>query len=620
MVGFLPRIYPNELLYSFVARYHKHTLNQSPKYTSEELFRHSMQLAVPDLPLNLGTISNNMNTFMKAPVDKIINDHTFFNFYTNFISLDKRSFVRNTMTTGDNKCAIHMTTGIMASEVKEKQFFNHCTECIKEDIKEFGETYWHLHHQLPGVFVCLEHNTLIKKSCIPFRPKERNLFYPASEEDLLTPCLEISDKKTFNKLQAIAKHCKILAAKHYSFNLEELQEKYKLLLKKNGFTLRKGAMVDQKELVKQFQLFYGDEVLNILQSSVCYEDSACWLKAITRKHRKSFHPIRHILFILFMGETLETIDKVSGINSNPLGEGLFPCLNKAASHYRKLTIPEVEITICSKTKRIIGTFRCECGFHYTRNDQDTENIYKISRIKQFGDLWIKTVVDLIQNKKMSYRSVAKQLNVDTKTIIKYANFKKENRYEANSKTDETIEKKKSEWLSLIKETPKKSVTELRLMNPALYAFLYRNDKQWLKENSPKKGREKNPVKVDWDKRDLLLKEEIEKAVKNIISYEPSVRVTISRIGTEIGKRSLLQKHLHKLPESCAAINNYVEDTATFQKRRIKYCIEDLMKNGEEIKEWRLRRSAGLKTPIDEDLITTLIKQIDVDKKTLFLVN
>ncbi len=46
---------------------------------------------------------------------------------------------------------------------------------------------------------------------------------------------------------------------------------------------------------------------------------------------------------------------------------------------------------------------------------------KIGRIKQFGDLWIITANNLIHNEKRSYRSVARQLDVDTKTVKKYAN-------------------------------------------------------------------------------------------------------------------------------------------------------------------------------------------------------
>jgi hypothetical protein len=50
--------------------------------------------------------------------------------------------------------------------------------------------------------------------------------------------------------------------------------------------------------------------------------------------------------------------------------------------------------------------------------------------------------------------------------------------------------------------PVKSVTQLRKIAPALYAWHYRNNKKWLKGHSPKQGTK--PVtsgRVDWTKRD-----------------------------------------------------------------------------------------------------------------------
>lgn len=618
MVSFLPRIYPNELLYSFVARFHLYMFNRSPKYTSVELFGHPMQLAVPDLPTNIGAFHNNTNKFLGKEIGDLINDHTFFYFYTNFKTLKQRSSVKNIMINGDKKGAVHMTTGVMAYEIKDKQYFHHCSECVVEDLKNIGETYWHLEHQIPGVFICSKHDVLLKKTNVPFRSKERNLFHPAIIKGVLVPCLDIINEETFEKLRSISLQCVLLAKKQFNFDIENLQEKYKILLKKKGFTSKKGKIINQKELAKQFQNFYGNEILKIMQASVCYENSSCWLKNITRKHRKSFHPIHHILIIHFLGETLETIERVCDEGYYPFGEGPFPCLNKAASHFGELIIPSVEVTVCSKTKRTIGIFRCDCGFHYTRNNPNNENKHKISRVKQFGDLWIKFVVDLVHKKKKSYSSVARQLDVDTKTVIKYANLSMNERKKPDSPEAEIMQNKKSEWLCLIKENPGKSVTELRTLKPALYAFFYRNDKQWLKENSPKKKREKNKGRVNWEMRDRLLKGEIEMAVKKVLGYEPPVRITISCIGKEIGKKSILERHLQKLPKTQEILGDLTEDIAAFQRRRIKYYIEKTVEAGEELREWKLRRDVGLKDSIDKDLIKNIFEQINnITQEELF---
>lgn len=53
MLGFFPRLYKDELLYSWFARYHLYSANDGPKQTMEDLFGIQNELAVPDLPVNL---------------------------------------------------------------------------------------------------------------------------------------------------------------------------------------------------------------------------------------------------------------------------------------------------------------------------------------------------------------------------------------------------------------------------------------------------------------------------------------------------------------------------------------------------------------------------------------
>ena len=55
--------------------------------------------------------------------------------------------------------------------------------------------------------------------------------------------------------------------------------------------------------------------------SMLKSDESCWLKAITRKHRKSFHPIRHILLIYFLEESVDSISNYSQESYKPFGKG-----------------------------------------------------------------------------------------------------------------------------------------------------------------------------------------------------------------------------------------------------------------------------------------------------------
>jgi hypothetical protein len=47
-----------------------------------------------------------------------------------------------------------------------KRFLYYCPECVKNDRKNFGETYWHMIPQLPGVFICPAHAVPLEQSTI----------------------------------------------------------------------------------------------------------------------------------------------------------------------------------------------------------------------------------------------------------------------------------------------------------------------------------------------------------------------------------------------------------------------------------------------------------------------
>ena len=97
-----------------------------------------------------------------------------------------------------------------------------------------------------------------------------------------------------------------------------------------------------------------------------------------------------------------------------------------------------------------------------------------------------------------------------------------------------------------------------------------------------------------------------------MSQDHPIRITISRIGTEIGQRDLLQKHLNKLPMSKVSLNSCIEDKKTFQIRRVKYIISNLKNENMKISKWKVIKLAGLKKPIEEEVIIAMNELLTFD--------
>ncbi|MBS0341273.1 MAG: TniQ family protein [Proteobacteria bacterium] len=57
--------------------------------------------------------------------------------------------------------------GVLRRFVHRLSNLRYCSDCTLEDLRIYGEAYWHREHNLPLVFYCARHATLLKVSTIP---------------------------------------------------------------------------------------------------------------------------------------------------------------------------------------------------------------------------------------------------------------------------------------------------------------------------------------------------------------------------------------------------------------------------------------------------------------------
>ncbi|TDY07310.1 UNVERIFIED_CONTAM: Tn7-like transposition protein D [Lysinibacillus xylanilyticus] len=340
------------------------------------------------------------------------------------------------------------------------------------------------------------------------------------------------------------------------------------------------------------------------------------MKSITRKHRKAFHPVRHILFIHFLSASIDNFKDFLNIKYHPFGEAPFYCLNPAAVHYKERVLFDLQISICKDTKRPVGTFSCSCGFIFSRRgpDECPEDIFKIGRIKEFGYIWRDKLKQLVHHEKKSWNAAAKELNCDINTVKKYSSKRI---FEENQCNQEKVEivHKRVEWLALMKQYPEYSVTALRRMAPALYMWHYRNNLEWLKSTSPKQMVKNTTSKrVDWSKRDIQMLTDIKKAIIKLKANDRPIFINKSRIGKEIGCLSFIEKHLDKMPRTKEYLEYHVESREEFQIRRIIWACRELNENSQDVKKWKVKRLAGIRENVNKFVLIFMEKEISKYKE------
>ncbi|NLN49510.1 MAG: transposase, partial [Clostridiales bacterium] len=556
----------------------------------------------------------------------LVDKHTLYPFYSAFLPIKEATKVKQFMI-GDKGGSIYNKAGLMASAVSLNQYFKFCPQCIKVNMEQYGELYWHRIHQIPGVLVCPKHQVPLYDSQVIVRGFNKHEYrIPSSDVCRAnSEALNYSDKVLEQLINLSEDADYLLNHRFPNRPLEWFREQYMNRLKELGYA-NINANVKQKELLTDFVDYYGDKLLIMLQSPVNINSEYNWLSELLRKKSKTTHPIRHLLLANFLNISIEDLFYHKS-EYNPFGEGHWPCLNPAAEHYKALLVQDIQIKYGNDSKSPLGIFNCSCGFSYMRNGPDTSESdkYKFTKILAFGPVWETRLKELVE-KRLSLRETARLLQADPGTVKKYAKRLgmktywqersqiKEISIDNNHNSGIEIispQEHRQKWLDLLNRYPEISKTELRRKNAALYTWLYRNDREWLDRNSPQLKATVNIIsRVDWEQRDDEIFNEVKEAVTAMLTMDMKPkRITISAVGSSIGIRPLLEKHLDKLPKTKAYLEEHKESISHYQIRRIHWAIQELQKEGQELQLWRISRLAGLSEEYQKNLEQTICELI-----------
>lgn len=607
MLTFFTDPYPDELLYSACARYHYYIGNIDYKDTLEELF--GKRSIIPNFYMGCYLDYLCKQLGCKYSAEDLIWKHTIFPYYAPFLPDSRKKELIEEMKY-DTGGALYTKLGMVAGSICQKDGIYYCYECAKKDVEQYGETYIHREHQLQGILVCPHHGVYLQKYKIEQRDKSRLEFIRLNEKYLNNDniaCSMRDVKPTVHQIAVLA--YKLLQSDMNVIDKDKVSKAYKSFLAKRGLTSTNGR-VRQQDLYTVFMKFYHKEILELMESSIDNDDEYNWLRVATRSLKRTTHPIRHLLLMNFLvGDTEKFFSEIKE-QYNPFGKGPWPCLNKVANHYRQEVILNIDITSDYKTRLPVGTFRCSCGFIYSRKGPDKayENRYKIGRIKVFGHEWDEKLKENLKATTWSLRGIAKKMCCDPMTILKkdielgiYAFHPEDkeilqNKKCKNTEDDKKLESYKEIIIETIKDNHLLTRTQIRTLVEKEYMYLYRRDKKWLLEQLPNRIRARGTTEsVDWKKRDAEIMSLVQEKHKELLARDRLVRITKSLVGKELGFSALLEKKYERLLHTMQYLEQISETIEEFQVRRCKIIIDRLKQENKPIKLWQIQRQARIRT-------------------------
>lgn len=159
-LSFFPAPYDDELVYSWVARYHVGVGNADAMATRKRLFG-TLTLSTT-LPGHLGAFAAQLPA--SFAVDDLIDAHTIFPYFSPFLAGSRWSLTRARMQ-DDDATAVKLGLGVIGSRVKDVRYLRLCLDCVDEQIKAGNEPHWLRSHQLPGARLCARHSVALVEGC-----------------------------------------------------------------------------------------------------------------------------------------------------------------------------------------------------------------------------------------------------------------------------------------------------------------------------------------------------------------------------------------------------------------------------------------------------------------------
>jgi hypothetical protein len=602
MLSYFPEIYPGELLYSLLSRLRCHSGILSPKLMLDFAFNYRNGRAGVFLQPNVGRLAANIHSSLELTAQKLVRDTTLLPYLTAYQSDKLRTWALELLS-GDKRDAgkLHVRLGLVAGEVRLPTALRYCVSCRAEMLREHGELYWRRDHQLPGVLVCPKHGTLVADSTVNLTTLSPNEFVFADEDNCpSSPALPdwMARPETVNLLLKIAKASSALLsdpppARDFIGWGDEIQ----LALRSRGFD-RGNAQIDQLAL-RDAYLAVFHPVLDILPDA----KPGDWLEAIGRKHRKAFAPLRHILIRLFL-ESLPLANV-----SIPFGTGPWPCRNPLAEHRGQSVIADCRLHM--EAGKVIGVFRCSCGYSFSTAPGESSR----AKILNLGSIFEERLRGLVSSGS-SLRGIAHELHVDPKTVLRYVALLRlktpwKGRPARNRKSLIEREEMRAAWTGGRAAAPDLTRQQIRRRIPAVYAWLYRNDRDWLNLQLPSASRHKpNKPLLDWRTIDLETEQKLRQGAAQLLKITPPQQITRLALERALGRPGWVEKRLRKLPRCAAALSEVTESVEEFQCRRAIWAAQELRAQDLPIQVWRLRRLAGLADQCTEKVERLLIDTAD----------
>jgi hypothetical protein len=486
LVGFtangLPRLFPDETLYGWCARYFRLSGLTDPRLTGKILFGNGQAKYLHDFPIALAHFDNvTQQTLGQA--DQILLHHTLAAYHRPF--MDREAFAKAlvAMQLGTLK-EVRFAFSLAKSGWRIAAPLKACPECMKEERHTNHTSYWHLAHQFPSTYVCLRHHCplLILRDEAHVRPSagwwlpaniplhlwHQQTKLPSHTLSQLIDLAEWSNKLTSSSVEPLVprlmRYCYLFRAKELGWMAFDGSLRFKAL---------------REQLWESYSALCTLPGLGFIGEA--QDESGGFIGQLLRRSSSTNHPFKHIVMMAFMFENVGAfVQRLNDLSTrlNNAGEAsLEQELHADQSRLQHLIAGE-NLTLTAAAQQIGIT---PMTAHRFANKTDIS--YR-KRPRFFNAEFESKLVDLIE-KGAEPESISEKLGISTKYIRTYLAEHPaiRSRYKELLRANE-LHWRRQHFLTVLEENEGIPIKRIRKISGNGFEWLLRNDLPWLREQLP----------------------------------------------------------------------------------------------------------------------------------------
>lgn len=501
---------PDETLYSLAARYSLLSGAIEPSRTSKVLFGHCRGGFPHSLPSGVAHFSSVFNKALGEPRE-IITHHTI----TPQLLVARTSRLRDltyqAMEQGHTS-TLKAKLGLLASGFGGSLPLKACRACVDLDGQSIGVGYWRVSHQLPGAWVCATHEVLLHVSMAMNSGQARYAWVLPKQDDLTNPCeaevpLSSVEIRCLAKLAGVSRWLLVVgrervldAARISSLVWDRLSE---LDLARSGKRLRQG------EAAQSFCSFF--EALRKIPEleRVAATPSAAYsqLLGVLNGHAEGHHPVRVASLIAWLFPDIETFaqryESYAVVPRAHVAQGVLGRIDRREAErakFRYLLGSGLSISASAKQVGVeVATgqaWAAAVGADVPRRAsviRDDLRIHIVERLRSGADK-----AATAKGFDLSISSINRVLKTEPGLHQAW----KTARHQA------CVRRMRAKWIQVLTDFSERSKLA-RVAQPAVFAWLYRNDRAWLQHVSRhRQVPRSNNSAVDWALRDDQLRTQV----------------------------------------------------------------------------------------------------------------